>query len=153
MLVNFDSTHKSGMRGFFKRYLVYNLARVHTGIVEDRLTQSIIGAAIEVHRVLGLGLLESIYENAICYELTLRNIFYERQVAVDVVYKGNVIHGQRLDLLVEREVIVEIKSLSNLPDVVMSQVLSYLKATRLKRAFIINFGAKRLIDGIKRIII
>ena len=153
MLVNFDSPNKSGKRGFFNGCLVYNLARVHTEIAEDRLTQTIIGAAIEVHRVLGPGLLESIYENAICYELTLRNIFYERQVAVDVVYKGNVIHGQRLDLLVENEVIVEIKSLNNLPDVVMSQVLSYLKATRLKRALVINFGAKRLIDGIKRIIL
>jgi GxxExxY protein len=153
MLVNCDSTDKSGKWGFFKRYFVYNLASVHTGIVEDRLTQTIIGAAIEVHRVLGPGLLESIYENAICYELTLRDIFYERQVAVDVVYKRNVIHGQRLDLLVEHEVIVEIKSLNNLPDVVMSQVLSYLKATRSKRALVINFGAKRLIDGIKRIIL
>jgi GxxExxY protein len=128
-----------------------NLAEVATDIVEDRLTQTIIGAAIEVHRVLGPGLLESIYENAVCHELTLQNIFYERQVAVDVVYKGNVIHGQKLDLLVENDVIVEIKSLNNLPDVAMSQVLSYLKATGLKRALLINFGEKRLVDGIKRI--
>lgn len=138
---------------FFKSRLIDNLPKVDTGIVEDRLTQTIIGAAIEVHRVLGPGLLESIYEIAICHELTLQNIFYERQVAVDVVYKGTVIHGQRLDLLVENEVIVEIKSLGNLPDVVMSQVLSYLKATRLKRALLINFGEKRLIDGIRRIIL
>jgi GxxExxY protein len=119
--------------------------------VEDRLTQTIIGAAIEVHRVLGPGLLESIYEYAICHELTLQNIFYERQVAVDVVYKGNVIHGQRLDLLVGNEVIVEIKSLSALPDVATAQVLSYLKSTGLKRALLINFGERRLVDGIKRI--
>jgi GxxExxY protein len=150
MLVNFDATNKSGNRGFFKGF-VYNLAGVHTEIVEDRLTQAIIGAAIEVHRVLGPGLLESIYENAICYELTLRNIFYEKQLPVDVVYKGNVIHGQRLDLLVENEVVVEIKSLSTLPDIATAQVLSYLKSTGLRRALLINFGETRLVDGIKRI--
>lgn len=68
-----------------------------------------------------------------------------------MIYKGHLIHGQRLDLLVEREVIVEIKSLSNLPDVATAQVLSYLKATGLRRALLINFGEKRLVDGIKRI--
>ncbi len=119
--------------------------------LEDRLTEKIIGAAIEVHRILGSGLLESIYEEALCHELTLQNINYERQVAVDVFYKGHVIQGQRLDLLVEAEVIVEIKSLKELPDVAMAQVLSYLKATGLKRALLINFGEKKLIDGIKRI--
>jgi GxxExxY protein len=70
---------------------------------------------------------------------------------VDVLYKGNVIHGQRLDLIVENEVIVEIKSVTKLADVAISQVLSYLKATGLKRALLINFGEKRLIDGIRRI--
>jgi len=90
--------------------------------MEDNLTQNIIGAAIEVHRILGPGLLESIYEEALCHEFTLQNIRFVRQVAVDVPYKGHVIHGQRLDLLVENEVIVEIKSLGKLPDVVMAQV-------------------------------
>jgi GxxExxY protein len=121
--------------------------------MEDKLTQNIIGAAIEVHRVLGPGLLESIYEEALCHEFTLQNISYERQVAVDVIYKGQVIHGQRLDLLVENEVIVEIKSLNSLPELAMAQVLSYLKATGLKRALLINFGEKKLINGIKRIIL
>ena len=119
--------------------------------MEDRLTEKIIGVAIEVHRILGSGLLESIYEEALCHELTLQNINYERQVAEDVFYKGHVIQGQRLDLLVEAEVIVEIKSLKELPDVAMAQVLSYLKATGLKRALLINFGEKKLIDDIKRI--
>ncbi len=119
--------------------------------MEDRLTERIIGAAIEVHRILGPGLLESIYEEALCHELTLQNIRFERQVAIDVIYKDHVIHGQRLDLLVEGEVVVEIKSLAKLPNVATAQVLSYLRATRLRRALIINFGEKRLIDGIKRI--
>jgi GxxExxY protein len=119
--------------------------------MKDELTETIIGAAIEVHRILGPGLLESIYEEALSHELTLQNIRFERQVAIDVIYKGHLIHGQRLDLLVEREVIVEIKSLSNLPDVATAQVLSYLKATGLRRAMLINFGEKRLVDGTKRI--
>ena len=80
-------------------------------IVEDTLTNKIIGAAIEVHKLLGPGLLESIYEEALCHEMGLRGINFQRQVAVDVVYKGCVIHRQRLDILVNSEVIVEIKSL------------------------------------------
>ena len=83
----------------------------------DVSTQKIIGAAIEVHRTLGPGLLESIYEEALCHEFDLRGIGYRRQVGIDVVYKDKMIKGQRLDILVENEVIVEIKSLSKLPDV------------------------------------
>lgn len=115
------------------------------------MTQQIIGAAIEVHKSLGPGLLESIYEEALCYEIELRGLSYRRQVGIDVVYKGRVIKGQRIDLIVEGEVVVEIKSLSKLPEVAMAQILSYLKATGLKRGLIINFGEKRLVDGVKRV--
>jgi GxxExxY protein len=117
----------------------------------DVLTQTIIGAALEVHKTLGPGLLESIYEEALCYEFELRRIQFRRQVEIDVLYKGKVIKGQRIDVLVEEEVIVEIKSLSKLPEVSMAQTLSYLKATGLRRALILNFGAKMLREGIKRI--
>lgn len=117
----------------------------------DVLTQRIIGAAIEVHRTLGPGLLESIYEQALCHEFDLRGIAYERQVEIDVVYKGKVIKGQRIDVLVEQEVIIEIKSLTKLPEISMAQILSYLKATGLKRGLIINFGEKMLRDGLRRI--
>ena len=116
----------------------------------DELTASVVGAAIEVHRILGLGLLESIYEEALCVELALRGIPFEWQVERDVIYKGHRIRGQRLHLRVAGEVIVELKSLSELPEVAMSQVLSYPKATGLKRSLLINFGSKRLVDGIKR---
>ncbi len=119
--------------------------------MSDDLTEKIIGAAIEVHKELGLGLLESIYEEALCYEFNLQGIKFERQVPTDIIYKGHVIKGQRLDLLVEKEVVVEIKSVSRPPDTVVSQTISYLKAANLKRGLIINFGEKRLIDGIKRI--
>jgi len=119
--------------------------------MSDELTEKIIGAAIEVHKILGPGLLESIYEQALCCELNLRGIEFQQQAAVDVVYKEHIIKGQKLDLLVEDEVVVEIKSIQKLPEVATAQVLSYLKSTRLKRALLINFGQARLIDGIKRI--
>jgi GxxExxY protein len=117
----------------------------------DELTEKIIGAAIEVHRELGPGLLESIYEEALCYEFDLQNIKYKRQVPADIIYKGKVIKGQKIDLLVEDGVVVEIKSLSKMPEVALAQTLSYLKATNLKRGLIVNFGEKRLVDGIKRV--
>ena len=117
----------------------------------DDLTEKIIGAAIEVHRELGPGLLESIYEEALCYEFELQGIKYQRQVPADVIYKGKVIKGQKVDLLVEDEAVVEIKSLSKMPEVALAQTLSYLKATNLRRGLIVNFGEKRLIDGIKRV--
>src|SRR5438105_917115 len=99
----------------------------------DVLTQRIIGAAIEVHKTLGPGLLESIYEAALCHEFDLQGIHCRRQVEIDVLYKGKVIKGQRIDILVEDQVIVEIKSLTKLPEVSTAQTLSYLKATGLKR--------------------
>ena len=103
----------------------------------DELTKHVIGAAIEVHRILGPGLLESIYEEALCHELSLRNIQNERQVEIDVIYKGKAIKGQRVDLLVEKELVVELKSVSKLPD--------------LSLALLLNFGEQRLVDGIKRV--
>ncbi len=117
----------------------------------NELTEAIIGAAIEVHRILGPGLLESIYEEALCHELELRGIHAERQLEVYVSYKGKIIKGQKLDILVEHQVIVELKAVSKLPDVATAQTLSYLKATNLKLALLLNFGEQRLIDGIKRI--
>lgn len=116
----------------------------------DNLTEQIISAAIEVHRILGPGLLESIYEEALCHELGLRLISFERQKEIDVIYKDVRIKGQRLDLLINDEVIVEIKSVKRIDDVFSAQVLSYLKSTGLKRALLLNFGETRLVDGIKR---
>lgn len=120
-------------------------------MMADEVTDSIIGAAIEVHRVLGPGLLESVYEAALCHEFRLRGIQHQRQIAVDVIYKNLKIEGQRLDLLVRDEVVVELKSLTKLPEVAKAQLLSYLKATGLKRGLLINFGELRLVDGVKRI--
>jgi GxxExxY protein len=117
----------------------------------DPLSEQVIGAAIEVHRVLGPGLLESIYEEALAVELELRGIACRRQIEVDVIYKGRMIKGQRIDLVVAGELVVEVKSVSKLPEVAVSQLLSYLKTTGLKRGLLLNFGCSRLVDGIKRV--
>jgi GxxExxY protein len=118
---------------------------------DDELTERIIGAAIEVHRELGTGLLESIYEGALCLEFDLQGIKYKRQEPVDLFYKGNKLSGFRVDLLVENKAVVELKAVAVPQDVVMSQTISYLKATNLKRGLVINFGQNRLVDGIKRV--
>ena len=81
----------------------------------------------------------------------MRGMTLERQKEIDVVYKGKVIKGQRLDLVVNREVVVEVKSVRKLDDVFVAQILSYLKSSGLKRGLLVNFGEKRLVDGIKRI--
>jgi len=119
--------------------------------MNDELTERIIVAAIEVHRMLGPGLLESIYEEALCVELRLREISFQRQVEIGVDYKGHIIKGQRIDLLVAGEVIVELKAVAHLPEVAVAQTLSYLRATGLKRALLINFSELKLVNGIKRI--
>jgi GxxExxY protein len=117
----------------------------------DPLTEKIIAAAIEVHKTLGTGLLEVIYEEALCIELTLMGINFQRQVSIEVIYKNHLIHGQRLDLLIENTVIVEIKSLRSIPEIATAQLISYLKVTGLKRGLILNFGERLMTKGIKRI--
>jgi GxxExxY protein len=127
------------------------ITKVEVSTMSTILTEQIIGAAIEVHRMLGPGLLEAIYEEALCIELELRGLCFERQVSVDVEYKGYIIKGQRLDLLVENTVVIELKSVAKLPDVAMAQVLSYLRASKKHCGLLLNFGSLRMIDGIKRV--
>jgi len=117
----------------------------------DELTEQIIAASIEVHRHLGPGLLESVYEEALCFELAERGMPFERQKEVDVIYKGNRIKGQRIDLVVAGQVVVELKGTREMQEYFVAQALSYLKSTGLRRALVINFGLPRLVDGIKRI--
>ncbi|HES75395.1 MAG TPA: GxxExxY protein [bacterium] len=118
--------------------------------MSDVVTERIIGAAIEVHRTFGAGLLESVYEAALCHEMSLIGIPFQRQVRLDVHYKGSVIAQQVLDIVVDKSVIVELKSVQHLPDIATAQILSYLKATGLERGLLINFSAPRLVQGIKR---
>ena len=119
--------------------------------MSDPLTEKIISSAIEVHRILGPGLLEAIYEEALCYEFLLKCIQFERQKEAEVMYKGKIIKGQRIDLIVNGEVIVEVKCVRKLEDIFTAQVLSYLKSTGIKRGLLINFGQRRLVDGVRRI--
>jgi GxxExxY protein len=117
----------------------------------DELTKDIIGAAIEVHQHLGPGLLESIYEAALCHELNLRPILYEKQKRIEILYKSVPIKGQRIDLVVENKVILELKAVSRITPFFISQTLSYLKAAKIRKALIINFNTRKLTEGIKRV--
>jgi GxxExxY protein len=117
------------------------------------VTDQIIGCAIEVHRTLGPGLLESIYEKALCFELQSRGIKVHAQLAIPVVYKGQSLGEHRLDLLVEDQVIVELKAVDRLDPVFHAQVLSYLRLTGKQVGLLINFNVPVLKDGIKRIML
>ncbi len=118
----------------------------------DRLTGEVIGAAIEVHRSLGPGLLESAYEECLCRELDLRKIAYERQKALPVEYKGVRLDcGYRLDVVVAGRLIVELKAVESLLPIHKAQLLTYLKLTGTKTGLIINFNVSALKDGIQRI--
>jgi len=117
----------------------------------NELTELIIGAAIEVHRALGPGLLESAYEECLCRELSLRGISFQRQLPLPVVYKGLTLEcGCRIDLLVDGIVVVEIKSVEKLGPIHDAQLLSYLKLGGWKVGILINFNVPVLKDGIRR---
>jgi GxxExxY protein len=120
----------------------------------DALTQGIIGAAIEVHRRLGPGLLESVYEAGLAYELMARDIPFERQKSVPVQYKAVQLDcGFRIDLLVAQTVIVEVKAVDQLAAIHEAQLLTYLKLTSCKLGLLLNFNSLRLTQGIKRVVL
>ncbi len=118
------------------------------------LTHQIIGAAIEVHRLLGgPGLIESVYESALCHELNLRDLQNQRQVAIPVLYKGiSVREPLFLDILVEKRVIVEVKALGKENPYYQAQVTTYLRLTGLKLGLLVDFGRMLLKDGMSRIV-
>ena len=117
----------------------------------NEITEQIIGAAIEVHRALGPGLLESAYEECLCHELTLRRVAFERQKPLPVEYKGVKLDcGYRLDLFVEGTVVVEIKAVEAIQPIHEAQLLTYLKLGGWKLGLLINFNVPVLKDGIRR---
>lgn len=118
----------------------------------DRLAHAVIGAAIEVHRRLGPGFLEEVYEEALCVELRLRQIPFERQKRIPLEYRGEVVGEPKLDLLVGEAVVVELKAVKALAPIHRAQVISYLKAARLHLGLLINFNVLLLRDGIQRIV-
>jgi GxxExxY protein len=120
---------------------------------ENELSYKIIGAALELHNTLGPGLLESVYENALAYDLNELGLEVKTQVPMPLVYKEvKQDIGYRIDLLVNNKVIIEIKSVENLAPVHFSQTLTYLKLSDKKLALLINFNTKLLKDGIHRIV-
>ena len=120
---------------------------------EDELSNEIIGAAIEVHRNLGPGLLESAYEECLCYELAHRGIKYERQKLLPVAYKGTKLDcGYRLDVVVNDLVVLELKAVDQIQPIHSAQLLTYLKLSNLKLGILINFNVTVLKSGIKRIV-
>jgi GxxExxY protein len=118
------------------------------------LTQKVIGAAIEVHRHLGPGLLESAYEECLCWELTHAGLAVKRQVPLPVVYKEvRLDAGYRLDLVVDNQLVVELKTVESLLPIHEAQLLTYLKLSGLKTGLLLNFNAAVLKDGIKRMVL
>jgi GxxExxY protein len=117
----------------------------------NRLTEAVIGAAIEVHRELGPGLPESVYERALCVELDQRSIAYARQVVLSVFYKGTPIGDARMDVVVDEKLLLELKATEGHAPLHLAQVLTYLKASGLTLGLLINFNVRSLRQGIRRI--
>ena len=121
---------------------------------KDFLTDKVIGCAIEVHRELGPGLLESSYEQCLLYELAQAGINVQAQVALPVVYKGVDINaGYRIDILIPGQLIIELKAVEKLQPIHTAQIITYLKLSGIKKGLLINFNETRLVDGLKRVVL
>ena len=120
---------------------------------ENQIGKIIVDSALEVHKALGPGLLESTYETCLKHELNLRGLKTDSQSELPVIYKGlRMEKGYRLDLIVEDKVIVELKAVETLNNIHLAQVISYLKLSGLKLGYLINFNVKLIKDGIKRVV-
>ncbi len=123
-------------------------------VIEEKLTSEIIGAAIEVHRIWGPGLYEEIYDKSLCRELKLKNISFENQLKIPLIYKGEQIGDDlRLDLLVGKKVVVELKAVKEITGVHEAQLLTYMKLTSCRVGLIINFNVAILRKGIRRMVL
>ena len=119
----------------------------------DETTSAVIGAALEVHRVLGPGFLETVYEEAIAIEFGLQGIPFERQKPINVSYKGRPVGEGRLDFFVQNSVIVELKAVDKLLPIHQAQLMSYLKAARCRLGLLINFHERLLKEGVRRVVL
>ena len=118
----------------------------------NRVTEAVIGAAIEVHKALGPGLLESAYEPCLAHEIESRGLCVERQVPLPVYYRGVLMDvAYRMDMVVEALVLVEIKVVKNIDPIFIAQAMTYLKLSKLQAGLIINFNVKVLISGLRRV--
>jgi GxxExxY protein len=123
-------------------------------IERDPLTEKVIGAAIEVHRHYGPGLLESAYEHCLCFEFVQLGLHFQRQLEVPLIYKGTRIEcGFRADIVVENQLIVELKCVDKIIPIHEAQLLTYMKILKIRRGLILNFNVKLLKDGIHRMVL
>jgi len=119
----------------------------------NQLSSKIIGAAIEVHKTLGPGLLESAYEECLCHELSIQGLLFEKQKPLSIDYKGKKLDcGYRLDIVVEKAVIIELKSCEKIEPIHKAQLLTYLKLSGLNLGLVLNFNVPLMRDGIVRIV-
>lgn len=125
---------------------------MHDGL-HATLTEDILKCAIEVHRHLGPGLLESVYESALCFEFTAAGLAFKRQIGVPLYYKGQLLSEHRPDLVVADSVIVEVKAIERLDRIHLAQMLTYLRVTGLRVGLILNFNSAALRHGIRRVIL
>ena len=140
-----------GQKG--KSLILGNLSARRFTMEINELSSKIIGAAIEVHKALGLGLLESAYEECLSYELGLRYLSLERQKPLPIIYKAKKLDcGYRLDLVVEKAIILELKSCEKIEEIHKAQLLTYLKLSGLKLGLLLNFNVPVMRDGIVRIV-
>jgi len=123
-------------------------------MIEDKLTEQIIGAAIEVHKHWGPGLYEEIYEKSMCVELRLRNISFENQLSLPLIYKGERVGNDlRLDFVVQHKVVVELKAVTQLEAIHEAQLLTYMKLTNCRVGLLINFNVPTIKQGLKRMVL
>ncbi len=129
---------------------MHGIQQINLGVNE--ISRNVIGAAIAVHRELGAGLLESVYEECMAYELTQRGVNFERQKPIPVIYRGILFEcGFRVDFLVASQVVVELKAVERVLPVHMAQTLTYLKLTGCKLGLILNFNVEQMVKGVKRV--
>ena len=121
--------------------------------LHNDLTEEIIRGAIEVHRLLGPGSLESVYESAICHELRLSGLAMRRQIGIPMFYKGELLSEFRPDLVVEERVVIEVKSVARLEQIHVAQMLTYLRVTALRVGLILNFNSVVMKNGIRRVVL
>jgi len=120
----------------------------------NELARQVVDAAFHIHKVLGPGLLESVYEACLCHELTKRGVSFQKQVVLPIVYDGLEIEtGLRIDLWIENKLIVELKAIESLHEIHTAQIMTYMKLTETRLGLLINFNVPVIKDGIKRIIL
>ena len=147
-----EGNHHEGTKHTKEKHVGIAAVSTLPAETEDLLTR-IIGCGIEVHKRLGPGFFESIYMRALCYELQCAGLSYERERSIAIPYRDIIICGGRIDLIVEKSVVVEVKTVARLEPVHEAQVLSYLRSTRLRAGLLMNFKVALLKDGLQRIVL